>query len=87
MLKEKIETTEAKAKDISPIAEKVITKAKLGGVAQRRYLTALLGIEGAKKLVDEVAPRYMERKGGYTRIIKRRPRKSDSAKLAIIELV
>ncbi|MDA1337213.1 MAG: 50S ribosomal protein L17 [bacterium] len=87
ILAEKIETTEAKAKDISPLAEKIITRAKIGGVAHRRYLTALLGEEGAKKLVDEVAPRYMARQGGYTRIIKRRPRKSDSAKLAIIELV
>ena len=87
ILHDKIQTTEAKAKDISPIAEKIITRAKIGGVAHRRYLTALIGAEVAKKLVDEVAPRYMERQGGYTRIIKRRPRKSDSAKLAIIELV
>jgi len=87
ILKEKIETTLAKAKDISPLAEKLVTKAKKGGVVQRRYLTALLGSEGAKKLMDEIAPRYQERKGGYTRIIKRRPRRSDAAKLAIIEFV
>jgi len=87
ILQEKIETTQAKAKDISPLAEKLVTKAKKGGVAQRRYLTALLGDVGAKKLMDEMAPRYQERKGGYTRIIKRRPRRSDSAKLAIIEFV
>lgn len=87
VLKEKIETTLAKAKDISPLAQKLVTKAKKGGVTQRRYLTALLGSESAKKLVDEVAPRYKERKGGYIRIIKRRPRKSDAAKLAIIEFV
>jgi len=87
ILQEKIETTQAKAMDISPLAEKLVTRAKKGGVAQRRYLTALLGIESAKKLIEEVAPRYQERKGGYTRIVKRRPRKSDSAKLAIIEFV
>ena len=87
VLKEKIETTQAKAKDISPLAEKLVTKAKKGGVAQRRHLAALLGSEGAKKLVDEVAPRYQERKGGYTRIIKRRPRRSDGAPVAIIEFV
>ena len=87
ILQEKIETTQAKAKDISPLAEKLVTKAKKGGVAQRRYLIALLGDAGAKKLMDEMAPRYQERKGGYTRIIKRRPRRSDSAKLAIIEFV
>ena len=87
ILQEKIETTQAKAKDISPLAEKLVTKAKTGSVAQRRYLTALLGSVSAKKLMDEIAPRYQERKGGYTRIIKRRPRRSDSAKLAIIEFV
>jgi len=87
ILQEKIETTQAKAMDISPLAEKLVTRAKKGGVAQRRYLTALLGIESAKKLIEEVAPRYQERKGGYTRIVKRRPRRSDSAKLAIIEFV
>ena len=87
VLKEKIETTQAKAKDISPLMEKLITKAKRGNIAERRYLIALLGSESAKKLIKEVAPRYLERKGGYTRIIKRRPRKSDSAKLAIIEFV
>ena len=87
ILQEKIETTQAKAKDISPMAEKLITRAKKGGVAQRRYLQALLGSVSAKKLIEEVAPRYLDRKGGYTRIIKRRPRRSDSAKLAIIEFV
>ena len=87
VLQEKIETTEAKAKDISPLIEKLITRAKKGNIAERRYLTALLGSESAKKLVEKIAPRYLERKGGYTRIIKRRPRRSDSAKLAIIEFV
>jgi large subunit ribosomal protein L17 len=87
VLKEKIETTHAKAKEISPVAEKLITKAKKGGITTRRYLATLLGSDSAKKLVDEVAPRYMERKGGYTRILKLNPRKSDSAKRAIIEFV
>jgi len=87
VLKEKIETTLAKAKDIAPLAEKLVTKAKKGGVVQRRYLTALLGSESAKKLVDKIASRYQDRKGGYTRIIKRRPRRSDAAKLAVIEFV
>lgn len=87
VLKEKIETTLAKAKEISPLAEKLVSKAKKGGVAMRRQLTALLGADSAKKLVDEVAPRYQERKGGYTRILKLSPRKSDAAKRAIIEFV
>lgn len=85
--KEKIETTQAKAKEILPLAEKLVTKAKKGGVETRRQLAALLGADCAKKLVDEVAPRYQERKGGYTRILKLQPRKSDSAKRAIIEFV
>lgn len=87
VLKERIETTHAKAKSISPMAEKLITKAKKGGVAQRRQLSALVDGESAKKLVDVIAPRYQDRKGGYTRIIKLVPRKSDSAKRAIIEFV
>tara|TARA_Y100000310_G_scaffold344227_2_gene455839 strand:- start:635 stop:982 length:348 start_codon:yes stop_codon:yes gene_type:complete len=87
ILKEKIETTAAKAKEISPVAEKLVTKAKKGDIATKRKLAALLGKEGAKKLVDEVAPRYQQRKGGYTRVIKLVPRRSDSAKRAIIEFV
>lgn len=87
VLYEKIETTQAKAKEISPMAEKLVTKAKKGGVTTRRQLIALLGADLAKKLVEEVAPRYQERKGGYTRILKLQPRKSDSAKRAIIEFV
>ena len=87
VLEEKITTTQAKAKDISPLMEKLITRAKKGEVVVRRELTALLGKDGAKKLMDEVAPRYQKRNGGYTRIIKRMPRKSDSAKLAHIEFV
>lgn len=87
ILQEKIETTQAKAKEISPALEKLVTKAKKGGVAQRRHLTALVGQDSAKKLVNEVAVRYQERKGGYTRIVKMKPRKSDSARRAIIEFV
>ena len=87
ILQEKIETTQAKAKAISPMAEKLVTKAKKGGVAQRRRLVSLVDGESAKKLVDVIAPRYQDRKGGYTRIVKLVPRKSDSAKRAIIEFV
>ena len=87
VLKEKIETTLAKAKEIAPMAEKLVTKAKKGGVAQRRQLAARVDAECVKKLVDVIALRYQDRKGGYTRIVKLVPRKSDSAKLAIIEFV
>jgi large subunit ribosomal protein L17 len=86
-LNEKIKTTEAKAKEVSPLAEKMITRAKIGDLNTRRFLARFFSSEVVKKLVNEIAPRYKERKGGYTRIIKMGPRKSDGARMAIIELV
>jgi len=86
-LKEKIKTTKAKAKEIAGFSEKLITKAKKGDLSSKRLLGALLTKKIAKKLVDEIAPRYKDRKGGYTRITKLGPRKSDSAEMAIIELL
>ena len=85
--KEKIKTTEAKAKELSVFIEKQITKAKTGNLHNRRLLAGLFPKTLAKKLIIDIAPRYKERKGGYTRIIKLGPRKSDGAKMAIIELV
>ena len=70
ILKEKIKTTEAKAKELVPFAEKQITKAKTGNLAVRRQLARYFSQKIIKKLVEEIAPRYQERKGGYTRIIK-----------------
>ena len=85
---EGIVTTEAKAKAVRPIAEKVITKAKKGGVHNHRQVVKFLGDrEMASKLFDEIGPRYEERAGGYTRIIKLGPRKGDNAPMARIELV
>ena len=86
-LKEKIQTTEAKAKAVAPFAEKQITLAKSGNLAARRLLAKQFSPVMVKKIVNEIAPKYKERKGGYTRIIKLGPRKSDGAKMAIIELV
>jgi large subunit ribosomal protein L17 len=86
-LKGKIKTTLAKAKEFSSFAEKKITKAKKGDFNTRRLLAKDLSPDIAKKLIDEIAPGYKGRKGGYTRIIKMGPRKSDGAKMAIIELV
>ncbi len=86
-LNEKIKTTEAKAKEVSIIAEKIITQFRKGGLSSRRRFSEYLSQKVAKKVVDEIAPRYKERKGGYTRIIKLGQRKSDSAKMAIIELL
>ena len=87
IFEEKIKTTESKAKTISRFVEKVITKAKRGGVPIRRLLSKIFSDKAVKKLVDDIGPRYKGRQGGYTRIIKLGSRKSDSAKMAIIELV
>lgn len=85
---EAIVTTEAKAKAVRPIAEKVITKAKKGGLHNHRQILAFLrDQEMADKLMEEVGPRYEQRPGGYTRILKLGPRKGDNAPMARIELV
>ena len=88
---EGIVTTEAKAKALRPIVEKVITAAKNspeGSVhAQRRVVAFIRDKDMAHKLFTEVAPRYAERPGGYTRILKLGPRHGDNAPMARIELV
>lgn len=86
-LKEKIKTTEARAREVSSFAEKQISKAKVANLSSRKLLVRYFSPEIVKKLISEIAPRYKERKGGYTRIIKLGPRKSDGARMAIIELV
>ena len=100
LLKEKIKTTEIKAKELRSFVEKHISRARqsfveqnLGGRAKinqlssKRLLAKIFSWQVVKKLFDEIVPRYKERKGGYTRLIKLGPRKSDGAKMAIIELV
>ncbi|NIR37644.1 MAG: 50S ribosomal protein L17, partial [Actinobacteria bacterium] len=85
---EGITTTEAKAKAMRPVAEKMITKAKKGGVHNHRQVVRFLGDrEMASKLFDEIGPRYEDRPGGYTRIIKLDNRAGDNAPMARIELV
>jgi large subunit ribosomal protein L17 len=85
---EGIVTTEAKAKSLRPVAEKVITKAKKGGLHNHRQIISYLGDqEIAAKLMDDVGPRYVDRPGGYTRILKLGPRPGDNAPMARIELV
>ncbi len=86
-LVEKIKTTEAKAKEISSIAQKYITRAKKNDIAAKRILAGVFSPDVVKKLTNDIAPRYKERKGGYVRIIKIGARESDSARMAIIELV
>ena len=85
---EAIVTTEAKAKALRPIAEKLITKARKGGVHNHRQVVAYMGDKDmAHKLFEEIAPRYADRPGGYTRIVKLGPRRSDSTEMVIFELV
>ena len=85
---EAITTTEAKAKALRPIAEKIITKARKGGMHNHRQVVSFLrDREMAAKLFDEIGPRYVDRPGGYTRILKVAPRQGDNAPMARIELV
>lgn len=86
---QRIKTTLAKAKALRPFAEKLVTLGKKGGLHQRRLAIARLdGHETeAKILFDEIAPRFKDREGGYTRIIKLGPRQSDASSMAIIEWV
>jgi len=85
---EKITSTEAKAKEIRGLAEKMITLGKKGGLTSRRQALAFILDENiAAKVFDELAPRYAERPGGYTRLIKLGPRLGDGAPMARIELV
>lgn len=86
LLKEKIKTTEAKAKALRSFIERKINRAKIGDLASRRLLARYFSPKIVKKL-GELALRYKERQGGYTRIIKLGPRKSNGAEMAIIELV
>ena len=87
ILKGRIETTEAKAKELSPFIEKKITKAKKGGLSAKRELLKDFSNKVVKKLTEEIAPIYKDRNGGYTRIIKTGIRKRDSSKMAMIEFV
>ncbi|MCF6201399.1 MAG: 50S ribosomal protein L17 [Hydrogenimonas sp.] len=84
----RIETTLAKAKTLRSVFEKLVTRAKAGDSnAHRAIFAKLQDKSSTKKLVEEIAPKYVERNGGYTRIIKTRQRRGDSAEMAIIELV
>ena len=88
IIHQRIRTTLAKAKATRPLAEKMVTLGKKGTLHARRTATAYLHQEAAvKKLFEEIAPRSASRAGGYTRITKLGPRKSDSAPMAILEWV
>ncbi len=84
----RLTTTEAKARVLRPVAERLITKAKKGDLHNRRQVLATVKDKGVvHALFEEIAPRYAERPGGYTRITKLGPRKGDNAPMAVIELV
>mgnify|MGYP005606779273 FL=1 len=93
---ERIETTEAKAKELRSVVEKMITLGKRGDLHARRQAAAFIrnevadaetGKDALQKLFSDIAPRYEERQGGYTRIMKMGPRRGDGAPVVIIELV
>ena len=85
---ESIVTTESKAKAMRPVAEKCVTAARKGGVHQQRQVVALIRDKDmTHKLFEEITPRYADRPGGYTRILKLGPRPGDNAPMARIEFV
>ncbi len=85
---DRIITTESKAKEMRPIAEKLITWARKGDLHHRRLAAQyVLEPEALQRLFDEIGPEYAERPGGYTRIVKLGPRRGDAAPMAVIELV
>ena len=84
----KLETTFFRAKEVQPVAEKMITLAKKGGLANyRRALSFITDEDVAKKLFDEIGAKYAETNGGYTRVVRTGARRGDAAEMAIIELV
>ena len=86
--KGRMETTVTRAKEIAPLAEKMITLGKKGGLNNYRQALSFITREDvAKRVFDEVAPKYAARNGGYTRIIRLGARKGDAAEMALIELV
>lgn len=83
-----IETTVTRAKEVRAVAEKMITIAKTNDLHSKRQVVAYVTKESvAKKLFDEIAPKYADRNGGYTQIVKIGPRRGDAAEMAIIKLV
>jgi len=84
----KIETTFCRAKEVQPVAEKMITLGKHGGLANyRKALSFITDEDVANKLFKEIAPKYEDRKGGYTRVTRIGERRGDAAEMAVIELV
>ena len=89
ILKGKIKTTLAKAKELRPFIEKIVTAAKRDSLARRRLITGKLlnRKKEVKKLFDEIAPKYKDRSGGYTKIVQLPRRTGDASKMAVIEFI
>ncbi len=87
VLNGRIKTTEAKARSLRPMVEKMVTIGKTGAIASRRSLISQVGSIGAEKIVKDLSPKYKERAGGYTRITKLQARQSDGSLMAVIEFV
>ncbi len=87
VMQEKIRTTKVRARQTASMVEKLITKAKKGDLASRRALASILNPVAAEKLVKTIAPRFKDRAGGYTRVIKIGPRVADGAPMAMVELL
>lgn len=84
----KIETTVTRAKEVRSVAEKIITTAKRGDLHAKRQVFSFITKETvAKKVIDDIAPKYADKNGGYVRIIRTGPRRGDAAEMAIIELI
>ena len=83
----KIKTTLTKAKVLRPMVERLITQAKGADVGDRRILISKVGVATSKKLIETLAPKYQDRRGGYLRIIRLNDRKSDGSKMAVVEFV
>lgn len=83
----KIMTTDAKARELRPMVEKMVSKGRIGTVSSRRALVSEIGVIGADKIVKEISPKYKDRKGGYTRITKLPRRISDGSLMSVIEFV
>ncbi len=87
VLKGKIKTTDAKARELRPFVEKLVSVGRLGTIASRRALVSKIGTIGASKIVKDLSPKYVGRSGGYTRITKLPARLSDGGLTAVIEFV
>ncbi len=87
IMKEKIETTETKAKELRPFAEKLVSHGKKETVASKRLISSTVGNRATKKLISEIVPKYKNRNGGYIRITKSRTRLSDGSPRSVVEFV